>query len=230
MQENPTLRLYVKFAVAGAILLVAIFGISAVLRHFNSFQKLTVSYKSDVSSVELYQGVNQNGNFRATGQKLQTVASGETYKLKKGLYILRPSGEKIDTSDVAVTLDTIPVEKTISPNFSTEYLKTLLGDEEASIQAAILLSNPSLSVLYKINPGTLYKHGEWYGTTLSYKGPDSLSRDTLRLVAHKTGGSWTVATNPPQISLSAKNHPSVPRDVLVAVNAIDIGVPEIVKN
>jgi hypothetical protein len=88
-------------------------------------------------------------------------------------------------------------------------------------------SNPKISQLYVINAGSLYHHGEWYGTTLSYKGPDALSRDTLRTVLHKVNGAWEVAA-PPKLVLSAKDYPDVPAKVLSAVNAIDLGVPEVV--
>ncbi len=230
MYESNPFKKYIKIGIV--VLLVTVFAVAgiAVLNYLHSFQKLTVTYKSDeISSLDLYHAVTQNGNTRATGQLVEHVTSGQTYKLKKGLYLLRLNGEGIATDDVPVKVGAIPVETSLNPNYSTDHLKTLLASEQADIQAAILASNPKIGSLYKINAGTLYQRGEWYGTTLSYKGTETLSRDTLRLVAHKVKGEWFVVTNPPQISLSASKYPSVPHDVLSAVNAIDIGLPEIVK-
>lgn len=230
MNETNSLKKFIKLGIVLVVALLLIIVGNAAWNYQHSFQKLTVTYKSeDISSADLYPAVVQNGNLRATGELVEHVASGQTYKLKKGLYLLRPTGVRITTDDIPVNLGDIPVDKTLDPDYSTEYLKTLLLDEEPAIKAAILASDPQIAGLYKVNSGVLYQRGEWYGTTLSYKGTQTLSRDTLRLVAHKVKGEWVVVTNPPQISLSGSKYPTVPHAVLAAVNAIDIGLPEIVK-
>ena len=199
-----------------------------VVSYIHSFQKVTITYSSaDISGVKLYQAVVQNGSTRVTGQSLRDITSSTTYKLKKGLYILRPSGEKIDTDDIPLTLGSSPVNKTLALDYSQEYLSTLQTTEQPQIEAALQASNSGIAPLYKINDATFYRRGEWAGVTLSYKGTDTLSRDTLRAILQHKDGAWQVVTNPPQITLSAKDYSLVPTDVISAVNAIDIGAPVI---
>lgn len=230
MNATNPLKKYLKIGIASVLALLLILAGNMAWNYQRSFQKLTVNYNKDViSNLDLYHAVVQNGNTRATGQLVASINSGQTYKLKKGLYLLRPTSNQVATDDVPIALNDTPIEKTLDLDYSNEYLKTLLLDEEPSIKIAILASDPRIGSLYKINPGTLYQKGEWYGTTLSYTGTETLSRDTLRLIAHKVKGEWVIVTKPPQISLSASKYPTVPHAVLSAVNAIDIGLPEIVK-
>ena len=203
-------------------------GLGAIITfsYLHSFQKLSVSYdQNEVTKLELFNAVSQNGEARATGQAIKTLQTETEYKLKKGVYLLRASGEKIGTNDTIITLDKDPLTQHLDPDYSTDYLGAQLANEEPAIITALKDSNPLISKFYTVNPGTLYGKGEWYGTTLSYIGTESLKRDTLRVVLHLDNGSWVVTTDPPQIILSATSYPTVPKKVLSAVNALDLGEP-----
>ncbi len=209
------------------VLFIAIAVIVSVVfvSHINSQQKVTVSFSSDISKMEIYHAEVIRNSLTIDGDKVATIKSGEQYTLNKGLYALKPYGNKIKTDLISLQVGDKPINKSVDIDYSSNYLSDLTGNEEAALDTAIQKSNPELAKLYTINPGNLYHHGEWYGTTLSYIGTETLKRDTLRLVLKKDNGEWKVVTNPPQIVLSAKNYPSIPFSVLKAVNDIDLGLP-----
>ncbi|OGL22519.1 hypothetical protein A2707_04310 [Candidatus Saccharibacteria bacterium RIFCSPHIGHO2_01_FULL_45_15] len=97
-------------------------------------------------------------------------------------------------------------------------LSTLLEVELPAITSVFTQTFPAASELYTIDQGRLYKQGQWYGTTLTYKGSDEANRDTLRVLMQKKDGAWIVRTNPPQLLLSTKDLGDVPVDVIQSLN------------
>lgn len=220
------LQRYKKLIVILAILAIVVIGAKLGLDYLNSFQKVTVNYDTEIiKKLEIYPAANTRNSVEATGDAIQSISSGEEITLKKGLYALKPTGPKIDSDLIELSLGDQPTVKDLDVDFSDTYLAGELVKELDSITAAIQSSNSGIASLYRINNGKLYHHGEWFGTTLSYGGSDSLSRDTLRVVAKKEDGAWKVLTNPPQIMLSTKQFPSIPLSILSKVNDIDLGVP-----
>lgn len=220
------LQRYKKLIIILVFLVVIAIGAKLGLDYLNSFQKVTINYDTEIiKKLEIYPAANTRNNVEVTGGVIQTITSGEEITLKKGLYALKPTGPKIDSNLIEVSLGDQPTTKDLDIDFSDTYLAGELAKELGSITAAIQASNSGIASLYRINGGKLYHHGEWFGTTLSYGGSDSLSRDTLRVVAKKEDGAWKVLTNPPQIMLSTKQFPSIPLSILSKVNDIDLGVP-----
>ena len=215
-----------KKIIIGIICLV-IFGIAwFFIADITSRQTVTITYNTkDIEGLELYNAKDIRNTVQPTGESLLTIAPDKEFSLKKGLYALKPSGSKTKNDILSLTVGDSPVKKTIDLDYASNYLEKELQVEEAAITQAIYRSNSKIQDLYTINPGNLYHHGEWYGTTLSYKGTDSSSRDTLRLIARKTEDIWTIVTNPPAIILSTLQYPDIPRAILQAVNAIDLGLP-----
>ena len=206
-------------AVIGIILLVGI-------NYLNTFQKITVTYDTSlVSKLELFPASNTRNTLALTGDSVQTVEPGKQYFVKKGLYALKPEGEKIDKSLIGVSVGDQPVTKTLDIDYSRQQLSTMLSAEEAIIMSVVRASNSGIPLFYRVNSGQLYHHGEWYATTLSYGGPEDLRRDTLRLVAKKQDNQWKVVTNPPQVVLNKLDYPDVPVSILQKANAIDLGIP-----
>ena len=97
-------------------------------------------------------------------------------------------------------------------------LKAQLETEQSTITGVILATYPKIATDYTINPGQLFEEGQWYGATLTYKGSDTMNRDTLRILMQKKEGVWLLRTTPPEPLLSAKNYPDVPKKVLQAIN------------
>lgn len=101
---------------------------------------------------------------------------------------------------------------------SSQQLATLLPAETLAINQAISLALPRLTDAYVISTGKLYAEGQWYGTTLMYKGSDEANRDTLRLLLQKKDGAWVVRTLPPQPLLNKHDLPDVPKNILQDIN------------
>lgn len=99
-----------------------------------------------------------------------------------------------------------------------QQLQQQLTNELPTITAALTVAYPKILTDYIINKGQLFDNGQWFGTTLSYRGTDTLNRDTLRVLMQKKSGVWTLRTMPPQPILSTKQYPDVPRAILQIIN------------
>lgn len=206
-------------AILAVILLV---GLSIVRQYRNSFQKVTVNINNSSSDVQvdLYKRAAIEGAPQKTGEELRTITGGETFKLKKGMYVLVPKGEQLDPTPVRLTVDNTPLTLTLDIPYTQAYLQQLQTSELPAIEATILAKYPSINADYTINQGVLYHRGEWYGTTISNKiGPkDNRFGDTLRVVLVKKNGQWVLLSTPPEIILNAPYYPEVPVDLLRIIN------------
>lgn len=97
-------------------------------------------------------------------------------------------------------------------------LTAQLKAEQPTITGVILAAYPKIATDYVINQGQLFEEGQWYGTTLTYKGTDTMNRDTLRLLMQKKQGVWILRTTPPEPLLSAAKYPDAPKKVLQTIN------------
>ena len=105
-----------------------------------------------------------------------------------------------------------------TPKPSATELEAMLEDEVEAIADALTGAYPEAANLYTINKGKLYDRGQWYGTTLTYSGPDTDNRDTLRVLMEKKDNKWIVRTTPPQPLLSHVTYPEVPKAILQNIN------------
>lgn len=90
--------------------------------------------------------------------------------------------------------------------------------EQGVIDGVLVEKYPKITTDYTINKGQLFDKGQWYGTTLTYKGADVKNRDTLRVLMEKKDGAWSLRTTPPQPLLSAMEFPDVPKSILQTIN------------
>lgn len=122
---------------------------------------------------------------------------------------------------VAVTVSpTASPNKSLSPSPkpTADQLEKLRDTELPTIKTVITTAYPLVATDYIINKGALFDEGQWYGTTLSYHGKDTLNRDTLRVLLQKKDGVWILRTKPPVPLLSIEAFPDVPKDILKAIN------------
>lgn len=109
-----------------------------------------------------------------------------------------------------------------SPSSTPTQKKVDLGEqlkkEQKTILGVLTAKYPKIKTEYVINQGKLYDQGQWYGTTLTYRGKDTMNRDTLRVLMQKKDGIWVVRTTPPAPLLSTIEYPDVPKSVLHAIN------------
>lgn len=191
--------------------------------YYLSLRTLTVNYEN-INSVSIFS--TKKLDERDDEKPIKTVAhSGKEIRLKKGSYVLQYDA-KDNYQDYFMAIDLTDKHQVInlSPNYSDEYLDKILGGEVESIKKAIEEKYPKIKKIYDIQRGRLYKKGEWYGTTLIYKGDTTGSNlfktDALRIVLKKENGQWAVKTNPPYILLNRYSYPGIPEDILRSVNAL----------
>jgi len=97
-------------------------------------------------------------------------------------------------------------------------LDQLLQTEQPTILGVLTTAYPKISTDYTIDQGKLFDQGEWYGTTLTYRGSDTMNRDTLRVLLQKKQGVWVLRTTPPEPLLSKVEFPEVPKTILDTIN------------
>ena len=133
-------------------------------------------------------------------------------------YVVRYSGNPgFANGSISVVSSDKPV--LINPYFSDNRLDELLNIELQRIQNVIKKTYPTVDDLYVISDGKLFHFGDWYGTTLVYRGEYSQNSDALRIILHKKGGVWVIATQP-DILLTTTAYPSVPFDILSRTNTL----------
>jgi hypothetical protein len=220
--SEPNFGRRIKY-LAGSLVLIGIIVLG--LRYYFSFQQVAVTFDTQaVTSLSLLKTVKP-GTTLTVGSAVQTIESNKSYRIPKGGYVLRPNGPKTHTADIPLVVGDSAVATTLDIDYSYDYLRQIYATQSSAIAKAVAAAYPKLASLYKIQPGNLYHHGEWYGTTLTYIGPDPYSTDTLRLVMHQAGTTWSSATNPPSIILSNPANPTIPANIIAAVNALYVVSP-----
>lgn len=218
------LQNYRKYIVIGVFVSLVVFVGWLIYGYFNSFQKVTINYdNADITSLDIYEGIEIRGVVETKGEKKQSIEPGKEYTLQKGLYALKPAGEKIVTDIIRLEVADTRVTKDIDLDYKASYLVDSYNAEIEAI-TQVLTAYPGLTDFYTINRGELYHKAEFYGTTLSYKGTNTLERDTLRVVLENKDGVWSIVVTP-RIIISAKDFPKIPVATLRKINTIDLGPP-----
>lgn len=95
---------------------------------------------------------------------------------------------------------------------------TPLEKELPTITAVLAAAYPKSATDYTMSKPKLYEDGRWFGALLSYKGTDSMNRDTLRVLMEKKDGEWKLRTTPPEPLLTSARYKDVPVSVLKDLN------------
>ena len=93
-----------------------------------------------------------------------------------------------------------------------------LEKELPTITAVLTAAYPKSATDYTMSKPKLYEEGRWFGALLSYKGTDSMNRDTLRVLMEKKDGEWKLRTTPPEPILTSHKYKDVPVSVLKDLN------------
>lgn len=217
---------YRKVIIAVILFLIIAIPVVIYVNYLNSIQKVTITFDTAyIKKVDIHNGDATTGTSGVLGSLNQTVENGKQITVKKGTYTLKPVGDNLKETTMKLVVGDTPVTQNVTADYSEKYLASVLPAELPLILASLDRDSPDLKNLYSLNEGKLYGHGEWFGSTLNYIGTESLRRDNLRFVMKKVDNNWILITNPPQITLSAKQYPQIPHDVLSKVNYIDLGLP-----
>jgi hypothetical protein len=213
---------------AAAVLVIGVISLLGIISYQHSRQQLTVNFTDNLNAVVSVYAAIDDGTphpTRTKGGVVAVIHPNMPITIAKGPHILVVSGANLSPLNYGFVLGSTPANKHIDISYTQDYLNRLVPNANAEVIPLIQNQYSQVSNLYTINSGKLYGEGDWYGTTLTYKGPIPDNRDSLRIVAHKENGVWKLAT-PVLITVSAISYPNIPRYVLVGVN-VAIPLPAI---
>lgn len=192
-----------------SLLFVFAIGLFLTIRFFVSTRIIPASTKN-ISSMSLVEvGNNKGKNLPSTAKSIR-VWNNRTYILSYTAVSGYANGS------ISITPSTTTVK--INPDYSSEKITALLDEATPAIITALHTAAPTIDQYYTISKGTLMNWGNWYFTTLVYKGSsDDESSDTLVTGLQKINNEWKVVLFP-DIIFTTSTHPDVSRSFIDAAN------------
>lgn len=183
------------------------------VKHVLDSRPLTVFYKN-VSSASVY---DTSGREAGADDVLlgKITESGDTIRIPKNLASVMVIYKGASGyADGLVGGNTRQVN--IDPEFSAEKIAALIAAERSQLESAVFsgLQNQSS---YTLGQGTLFDHGAWYISKLTYKNSSDANSDTLRVLLRKDGDTWQ-RIGTPALVFTAYSTKNIPLNVLNAVN------------
>lgn len=210
----------ILFSIITGMILVtaAVFGAKYYIDYRNSLTQVTFTYNSiPGATVKLYKGDRKDlVNPNTKGDAIATVKSGGQYQLEDWPYVAIVSGDNIEPTKQIIYPHQTAITITLNISKNKSALDAALTNEQPLIQQALETSNTKLSQLYNIQNVTLFGDGNWASARLSYRGPDSYSRDYLAVVLQKQNGTWQIAAGP-KITISRAEVPNAPEALLWSI-------------
>jgi hypothetical protein len=198
------------------IFILLIIGVG-VLIWLNGSQDLVVNFDNS-NKVSIYNEKDYSDK-KLDSPVIAITRNGQKVRLLKANYVVTYEGKQdYNNGKISVKVGDKPSHVTIKPSYSQKKLDSLLKNEFPSIKTAIETQYPVITTLYNIQRGALYSKGEWYGTSLQYRGENYSKSDTLKLVMHKESGIWKIKTKPPNIYLSKYVYTNIPVNILDDLN------------
>jgi hypothetical protein len=213
----PALCIFILLAIAGLWF----------WNYRHSFQQVTITLpKGDGLTTRIYNAsvVTEESSLDslAKQQNVRELKTTETFKLKKGRYVVLATGSNYEPTQQTLSVGAQPASLSFNPDFSSGKLGSLL-DQQLSVIHSTLRANIPATSGFTISRGRLYQTGDWYGTILKRKvsvlEAQRHYRDTYRVVLQKQGNFWRIVTKL-ELSLSKQTYPKIPVDVLRDVNAM----------
>lgn len=202
-----------SFLVLG--LIVALIGGLYVWQYVASLHQVSVNITEGlrVNIYQVVEGVAQKSSSSATGSIKLSLQNGD--------YCAKPNDPNYDQTPVCFEVSGKDVSVVVNPNYSSNYLKSLLPVEINAINSIITKTYSAVIDNFNLKTGSLFGHGEWYGGTLTQKTQYASDQgDVYRVLLKKTtAGTWVVVAYP-QIVLSKYDYPTVPYNILDSVNRL----------
>lgn len=209
-----------KLIIFASLAIALIVGGVIAFLYFNSFQKLTITFKQPNVTGVIYK-IGTDSHEGSDDTEVQKIEGNQTINLPKGAYYLRPQGKNVLDTEVPFTLANEPVSIDVDPGFKLDYLAEKLKEEKPKIAAALTAKYPQLFAQYTVSEGQLFAQGEWYAASLTQKVSDTEDeKDTYKVILHKENDQWSVIGKP-ELVFSAANYPNVPIEVLREINQQD---------
>lgn len=204
---------------------VIIIGAILFIMRIKSYQTVEIKSMEKNSGLvlDVYHHDHEEDISSTTKQEpaISSIPGNMTFKLKNGGYrLVSRQNDKYEQVIIDFNVSGQSLSLDIVTSFSDKELASLLPKEKQTIDRTIMKTYPSLGGIFVINGGKLFKHGEWYATTLTSKSTSNSDNDTLRIILEKKNGNWDVITKPPDLVISNMKYPDVPKDVIKSTNAL----------
>jgi hypothetical protein len=183
-------------------------------QYFNSFKEVSFLVKQTDLTIDIFK-VNKDNS-----QKINSFSGDTKLSLQNGNYYYVANGKKVDSSHHTFSLTSTVKTITIDPDYSSAYLAGVLAAENTTIQTVISAAYPTVIKQYDIFSSQLFQKGEWYGGVLKYRTSDpNEMRDPYRIIMHFENNKWVIV-HYPEIVVTKTNYPTVPVEILNAVNTL----------
>lgn len=211
--KRPTQKTTLLIIILLIIVAVGIYAINLLNRTVD----VAFEYKN-IKNIEVQKILAEHDD-RPDEKTMNISKSGQTKRLvKEESYLVKFTGADgySDGEEIFTPTDNNNVVK-LDPFFSSEKLASFLELEKTQIQDVIRSKYLKIN-LYQIESEKLHHFGEWYTANLKYIGDDLFNADTLIVILSKENNSWTIKTDPPNITISSVVYPDIPIDILKKVN------------
>lgn len=197
-----------RFRIAVYVMCLVLIGVVYVVSKNISYRLVTIETKGPV--VNLIKGTDK--------KIITTISDKMTVQLEDGYYCVSTNDVNYASDSSCFTVYKKDTTFVYNPEYSSDYLTSLLKKEINSINTVINTSYSSIISDYVVCEGSLYGLGDIYGTVL-YKKParQNDSIDIYKVILHKNNSVWTIV-NRPVIVLDSVSFSDIPLSVLKAVN------------
>lgn len=195
---------------------VTVVGLSAIIgitMYLLSFHNVTFTITNKDLKVVIYSFDDTEKK-----QKLAEAGSGETLRLREGKYAAFPMSDEYDKSPTVFSLEKSDLPLSITASYSQDRLKTLLSEEQSTINSVINTKYTSNIKSFTLENGKLYNEGQWYATTLVQVPADRRENgDIYHIIMLKKDDIWTII-NKPSLVLTTAEFKDVPLAILQDAN------------
>lgn len=200
-------KVYIIFS----IILIAILLVLGIF-YLTSFYKISINLKSPDLSVDLYARKSKDSSV-----KISSLKSSRVVSLRSGDYYAIPTNKKYSSTPIDFTVKDTAKSVVIKPDYSDEFLSSLLKTEYPAIKLVIGSRYAAVLPGFTLSTGRLYMDGTWYATTLVQKVPERAFGDTYRLIMKKENNTWKIAV-PPKLVITRYDSGAVPMSVINGAN------------
>lgn len=184
-----------------------------VLFVWRSFHDATINLKKSDLIVKIYKIENNQQIEQATIEKTATL------RLPNGTYSIVPQGSIYDATAIPFAVSGASTSVDVDPSLSTSQLTAILDQEVTAINTVLQARYGNILSSFDQTRGKLYREGQWYATTLAKKVSRSEEPDLYRLIMKKNASKWELVV-PPSLSISIKDYPDIPEQIIRDINAI----------
>lgn len=197
-----------KFRIVIYVISLVLIGTVYILNKNAGLRTVTVETKGPTITL------SRDSNKSVVG----TTANTLTLRLEDGYYCVTADDKKYTSKPSCFTVYKKDMNFIYNPDYSSDYLATLLESEKASINTVINTMYSAFISDYVVCDGSLYGLGDLYGTVL-YKKPTRQNDniDVYKIVLRKKDNVWSII-NKPVIVLDSTTFADIPVSILKSIN------------